>query len=70
LTVVAKFACQNSLQIQNFYSNVVVAFRMLNVVKEMPAYDCSSRCQAPDEFFSGMPWIAIPKNKILNLKPG
>ena len=30
--------------------------------KNVPAFDCSERCAAPSDFFSGKPWLSQPKN--------
>ena len=31
----------------------------------MPQFDCAARCQAPDAFFSGAPWLSHPENGTL-----
>ena len=33
----------------------------------MPRFDCTERCQAPDSFASGVPFLAIPANRNLTL---
>ncbi len=52
----------------NLTNNFV--FSLTDAISEMKPYDCAGRCQAPDEFFSGSPWVALPSSKILNVKPG
>ena len=34
----------------------------------MPRYNCSERCQAPDSFYSGSPYLSFPADGILQLK--
>ena len=34
----------------------------------LPPFNCSARCQAPDAFFSGAPWLAYPENGILKIR--
>ncbi len=34
----------------------------------IPPFYCAEQCQAPDEFFSGGPWVYHPRNRILLLK--
>jgi hypothetical protein len=38
------------------------------MMQDMPAFNCVERCQAPDEFFSGGPWLYHPKEKVLRLE--
>jgi hypothetical protein len=38
------------------------------MMANIPPFDCLQRCQAPDEFFSGGPWVYHPKDKVLQLK--
>ena len=35
----------------------------------LPRYDCSERCQAPDAFFSGSPFLSIPSDGKLRVVP-
>ena len=34
----------------------------------MPSFDCTERCQAPDAFFSGSPYLSNPEGGRLELK--
>lgn len=34
----------------------------------MPRFDCTERCQAPDAFFSGSPYLSNPEGGRLELK--
>jgi hypothetical protein len=34
------------------------------------SFNCKERCQAPDEFFSGAPWLVQPYTGIVNVKAG
>lgn len=46
----------------------LLIFRFQAVFSSLPPFDCSSRCQAPDTFFSGQPWLSHPENGTLYLK--
>ena len=41
---------------------------MKHLFDTIPRYHCTERCQAPNEFYSGSPFLTIPKNGILELK--
>ena len=34
--------------------------RLWSTATELPPFDCRERCQAPDNFFSGIPWLSRP----------
>ena len=34
---------------------------------EYPPFDCAERCQAPNPFYSGIPWLSNPENGKLTL---
>jgi hypothetical protein len=40
------------------------------MIATIPPFNCMERCQAPDEFFSGGPWVYHPKEKVLKLREG
>ena len=45
-------------------------YRFLRSAKAMTPFNCEQRCQAPDSFFSGVPWPYFPEaGKDLILKP-
>ena len=37
---------------------------------QMPPFDCEEHCQAPDEFYSGAPWVYQPENEELYIRAG
>ncbi len=39
-------------------------------MNDIPPFNCVERCQTPDEFFSGGPWLHHPKDGILQLQKG
>ena len=41
--------------------------RFQEVFSNLPPFNCSARCQAPDAFFSGAPWLAYPEDGILKI---
>ena len=43
--------------------------RFQAVFSSLPPFNCSERCQAPDSFFSGLPWLSHPENGTLYLLP-
>ena len=47
---------------------IVVFFRLQSLFETMPRYNCSERCQAPDSFYSGSPYLSFPADSILQLK--
>ena len=38
------------------------------MIATIPPFNCVEHCQAPDEFFSGGPWVYHPKDRILQLR--
>ena len=43
-------------------------YRFQEVFSNLPPFNCSARCQAPDAFFSGAPWLAHPEDGILKIQ--
>ena len=41
----------------------------MNLAKSMTPFNCQERCQAPDSFYSGEPWLRHPKSKEIVLMP-
>ena len=42
--------------------------RFKNLTKTIPRLNCTERCQAPDSFFTGSPWLSEPIDGKLELK--
>ena len=38
--------------------------RFADYFELIPSFDCEERCQAPNEFYSGIPWLSNPENGI------
>ena len=36
-----------------------------NIMKKMPKYKCSENCQAPEEFYLGIPWLKAAEDQII-----
>ena len=34
------------------------------------SFNCKERCQAPDEFFSGAPWLVQPSSGSVQIRAG
>ena len=43
-------------------------FRLQKLFDTIPRYECSERCQAPNAFFSGAPFLFFPKDGKLEVK--
>ena len=41
---------------------------MVHLFDNMPRYHCSERCKAPNEFYSGSPFLSFPSDGILEMK--
>ena len=44
--------------------------RLKKLFEEIPRYNCSERCKAPNEFYSGAPFLTIPENGDLKIRAG
>lgn len=42
--------------------------RFQQTFANLPSFNCEARCQAPDVFFSGAPWVSHPENGTLKIK--
>ena len=47
---------------------IFLDFRFKNLTKTIPRLNCSERCQAPDSFFTGSPWLSEPIDGNVELK--
>ena len=51
-----EFAEEEELKIYNYYTT-----KLFELSNKMIPYECSIYCQAPQGFFSGLPWLMEPK---------
>ena len=49
---------------------ILTIIRLKKLFETVPRYHCSERCKAPNEFYSGAPFLTIPENGDLNVRAG
>ena len=68
LNFIAEVASSNIVQL--FSNKAKFLNRFWKAATRMPSFDCQEHCQAPDEFYSGSPWVSKPENKELYARAG